>query len=267
MDNTSLMAKLTIADSFSRAAESYDQAAWYQRRVGESALRLVPERMSGTCIDVGAGTGFFTRKLVEYPLFDLVLGIDLAEGMMRFSHQKDTEKMLSLPSWVVGDGESLPLHDHTVDLIYSNMAIQWLAQPELLFSEWRRVLKKQGRIIFSTLLPATLHELASCWEQVDQYQHVNTFTSLAVLEQAVKFSGLNKIYWQRSIDVLQYASLKTLLRELKEVGAHNLNQTRPKGMMGKKKWQQFQEAYELLRSPEGGLPATWHVLYGVLSYE
>ncbi len=256
--------KASIADSFSRAATTYDDSAWYQRRVGDKLLAMIGKGVIHTCVDVGAGTGHFTRKLAKKSAFKRVVGVDLAEGMVRFASEQASNAK-KVPEWLVADAEKLPFPTQSVDLIFSNMAIQWVQQPERLFEEWHRVLNAGGQVIFSTLLPATLHELADCWQKVDAYQHVNNFVSLPVLKQAIEQSGFSIQTWQRSIDVLQYDDLKNLVKELKGVGAHNINASRPKGMMGKQRWQQFQDAYEVLRTPQGTLPATWHVLYGVLS--
>ena len=270
MHENTLLEKTAIADSFSRAAESYDSAAWYQRRVGEKLVSKVdelisPEMLSAQCLDVGAGTGHFSRQLAALPWIDQLSGLDIATGMMRHAsqHTSSSENI----TWLVGDAENLPLKEGTVDLIFSNMAIQWAQQPHTLFKEWARVLKPQGYAAFSTLLPATLHELAACWQKVDAYQHVNQFTPLAEMKQAVEAAGFKIVLFERTIDILQYQDVKSLLKELKAVGAHNINAKRPKAMMGKTHWQQFQSAYEALRTPQGTLPATWHMLYGVLKHD
>jgi malonyl-CoA O-methyltransferase len=262
--------KTVIADSFSRAAESYDSAAWYQRRVGEQLLSKVKEYVAPSaskvqCLDVGAGTGLFTRLLASLPWVDQTMGLDMAEGMVLHARkQASTTKDMT---WLVGDAESLPLKDGSIDLIFSNMAIQWVRHPQRLFKEWARVLKPQGYAAFTTLLPATLHELTTCWQKVDDYQHVNQFTPLPEMKQSINESGLKIELFERKIDILQYQDVKSLLKELKAVGAHNINVKRPKTMMGKTHWQQFQRAYEDLKTPQGALPATWHMLYGVLKHD
>jgi malonyl-CoA O-methyltransferase len=60
---------------------------------------------------------------------------------------------------------------------------------------------------------------------------------------------------------LHYADAMTLMRELKAIGAHNVNVGRPRGLTGRRALARMTEAYEALRG-EAGLPATYEVVYG-----
>ena len=76
--------KRQVAASFSRAAASYDSVAELQRAVGGALLDslpdgFVPERW----LDLGCGTGHFSRVLAErFPTAD-GLALDIAEGMLQ----------------------------------------------------------------------------------------------------------------------------------------------------------------------------------------
>jgi len=61
--------------------------------------------------------------------------------------------------------------------------------------------------------------------------------------------------------VLEYAELRELTRELKALGAHNVNSGRPTGLTGRERVRGFQRAYELQRNSAGKLPATYQVWY------
>jgi malonyl-CoA O-methyltransferase len=61
---------------------------------------------------------------------------------------------------------------------------------------------------------------------------------------------------------LYYPDALSLMRELKAIGAHNVNAGRSRGLTGRQGWQRMVQAYEALRTPQG-LPATWEVVYGV----
>jgi len=60
---------------------------------------------------------------------------------------------------------------------------------------------------------------------------------------------------------LTYADLKTLMRDLKGIGAHNAATARRRGLLGKSAWRRLEQAYETQRR-EGRLPATFEVIYG-----
>ena len=80
--------KSRIRASFDAAAEHYDDAAVLQREVGNRILerleliRLKPE----TILDVGAGTGVFSRALGKRFNKARVISLDLAPRMLVLDH-------------------------------------------------------------------------------------------------------------------------------------------------------------------------------------
>ena len=254
--------KIKVAKSFAKAANTYDAVAGLQRDVGEQLLKLLPSTGAETVVDLGCGTGFFLPKLKTALSPQHLLAVDMAEGMLQFarSHRVEADAV-----YLCGDAEFLPLVDESVDLIFSSLAIQWCEDVDGLFSEIYRVLKPGGRFVFSTLGPETLTELRQSWQTVDSYVHVNQFLPEQSVASAIESSGLNKLSWRQQSVVLQYEKLTDLTRELKNLGAHNVNDGRPQGLMGKQKIKAFRNAYELHRNKQGYLPATYQVWYGVLA--
>jgi malonyl-CoA O-methyltransferase len=62
--------------------------------------------------------------------------------------------------------------------------------------------------------------------------------------------------------VLHYADVHELMRALKNIGAHNVNAGRNRGLTGRSALAKMTTAYECLRT-ELGLPATYQVVYAV----
>ena len=91
--------------------------------------------------------------------------------------------------------------------------------------------------------------------------HVNQFSAREVLEQAVQQSGLSVASWQEQQEIVRYAKLSDLTRELKKLGAHNVNGGRPDGLTGRRRIQALTQAYERFREAEGTLPASYQVWY------
>ena len=58
-----------------------------------------------------------------------------------------------------------------------------------------------------------------------------------------------------------YRELRSLMQDLKHIGAHNVTSGRPRGLTGKRRLQQLVEAYEPFRR-DGVLPASYEVVYG-----
>jgi malonyl-CoA O-methyltransferase len=256
--------KQQVARSFSRAAASYDSVAELQRQVGEQLITQLPvfqpDTTAAVVLDLGCGTGYFTPKLQSAYPDNAVVGLDMAEGMLNYAaaHQANRH-------WLCADAERLPLADQSLQLMFSSLAIQWCEDYPALFAEAYRALQPGGCFVFSTLGPNTLHELRSAWQTVDDYVHVNRFVERAVLAEAVRGSGFAaELQLQEQIITLEYQSLKDLTRELKGLGAHNVNSGRPSGLTGKRRLQQLIAGYEQQRNSRQLLPASYQVWYGCL---
>lgn len=251
--------KKKVAQSFGRAALTYDAVAQLQRDVGKHLLQYAPVQLGAdaTVIDLGSGTGFFTRQLAARFEPANIIGLDIAEGMLHFSQQQTRTQQIK---WLCADAESLPLADHSVDLIFSSLVIQWCSNLLQLLRELARVLKPGGQLVVATLGPNTLHELKSAWQQADNYVHVNQFQPQDSLRFAAVAANLAIDHFAVEQRVIYFDRLTELTRELKALGAHNINSGKPEGLTGRSRIAAFKSAYEQYRE-ERGLPATYEVFY------
>jgi len=255
----SLPDKRQVAASFSRAAKSYDSVAELQRAVGNALLaRLPPTLLPERWLDLGSGTGHFSRALAAlYPQAE-GLAVDIAEGMLRHA-----ESLGGAHHHVVGDAERLPLADGSCDLLFSSLAVQWCSDFAAVLSEAHRVLKPGGVMAFASLCDGTLFELRDSWRSVDGSVHVNRFRPLARYRQLCENAALETSALEVVPHVLHYDDVRDLTHELKALGAHNINPGRPGGLTGRQRIKGLIDAYEGFRQP-AGLPATYQVVYGVL---
>ena len=251
--------KRQVAESFSRAAKSYDGAAAFQRQIADRVLAGIPAGVAcGQVLDVGCGTGYLSAGVRNaFPDAQLT-ALDLAPGMLAYAQAQRPVA----DRWVCGDAESLPLPSQSVDLVVSSLAYQWCEYPEQWGGELRRVLTSGGTAVFSTFGPNTLAELRSAWQSVDNFVHVNRFIGVEELRDRLSAAGLR---FQLTVEqhCLRYLDLKTLMRELKAIGAHNVNNGRHAGLTGRERLRQLVAAYERFRDSDGLLPASYEVVYGV----
>jgi len=255
------IAKSDVAISFSRAASGYDSVAALQREVGQGLLARLDgfQASPSRVLDLGCGTGFFRPALVaRYPGAGYI-GLDLAPGMVEFARARAG----SDGYWLVADGESLPLATASIDLVFSSLTIQWCPHPRQLFAELARVLKPGGRCLFTTLGPDTLGELRAAWAAVDCHQHVNTFLPPADLAAAAATIPDIALRLATRRHCMHYEQVKDLLAELKTLGAHNMNRSRPAGLTSRRSLLGMFRAYETRRA-DGLLPATYDVISGEL---
>jgi malonyl-CoA O-methyltransferase len=255
-----------VRASFDRASASYEAAAVLQSRVADELLtRLEPFRFTPEVVlDVGAGTGRMTGELKRRYRRALVVAIDLAPGMLR--EAKRHQQLFRRFERVCGDALRLPVADASVDVVVSSLMLQWCDPPDQAFAEIRRVLKPDGFCAFSTLGPDTLRELRSAWAEADgmahPYNHVNRFTDMHDVGDAVVRAGLCEPVLDVDRMQLTYPDALALMRDLKTIGAHNVTAGRPRGLLGRARLQRMQNAYESFRR-DGRLPATYEVVYGV----
>ena len=251
--------KRQVAASFSRAAASYDSVAQLQRDVGHTLLARLPLAFA-PCrwLDMGCGTGYFSRVLGDRLPASHGVALDIAEGMLNHARP-----LGGATHFIAGDAERLPLQAASCDLIFSSLAVQWCANFDAVLSEAYRVLRPGGVLAFASLCVGTLDELRESWRAADGLVHVNRFRTFEAYQQLCAASGLWAVSLERLPHVLHYPDVRSLTHELKALGAHNLNPGRPGGLTGRARIVALVDAYEQFRQAQG-LPATYQVVYAVL---
>jgi malonyl-CoA O-methyltransferase len=248
-----------VRRAFGRAARSYEQHDVLQREVQKQLLERLdfyleqPQRV----LDLGAGTGRGSALLKQrYPKAD-VIALDLAAPMLREAKKHASWRRPLLR--VCGNANQLPLADHSIDVLHSNLCIQWCDDAAALFAECVRVLKPGGFLAMSTFGPDTLRELRAAWADSDQQPHVGRFLDMHDLGDAMIAGGLRDPVLDVDRYTLTYADPAGLLRDLKGLGATNADATRQRGLTGKTHYRRMLDAYEKLRV-DGRIPATWEVV-------
>ena len=255
MPNT--LNQIKIAKSFDSATSSYDISARLQRYTGKHLMPWLPDQQALTVLDLGCGTGFFTELLSSN--FDRVIGVDISNKMLNYTKNH----RLSVNHLVAGDAYHLPFQNNSVDLIYSNLVIQWCENLSHLFSEIFRVLKPGGQFVFTTLLDQTLSELKSAWGQVDNDKHVIDFKKDIDIKTELSKQGAQLSSHHVQDVILEYENVLHLARELKGLGANHVPKKQNRGLAGKDKWQKMTKAYEDFVEPNGIYPATYRVFSGL----
>lgn len=260
--------KRLVRRSFSRAAADYDRSAVLQhevcRRLAErlECICLEPERI----LDAGAGTGYGGRLLSErFPKAGLI-ELDIAEGMLHAARGARPGWKRWLPggkrdTYLCADLENLPLATGSIDLAWSNLAMQWCNDLDQLFAGMHRVLRDDGVLIFTTFGPDTLKELRQAFGTLDGFTHVSRFADMHDIGDALMRNGFASPVMEMELFTLTYDRLRDLMLDLKSIGAHNATSGRRRGMTGKEEWRHLEVAYEQFRH-EGKLPATYEVIYG-----
>jgi len=265
-----------IRRAFGHAAASYDAHAVLQREVCDRLLERLDfmTLQPGRVLDVGTGTGYGLAHLrARYAEAELC-ALDIAPTMLNAARtrlpqptwaQRVLSRLIPHPSplthWVCADMERLPLTANSTNLVWSSLALQWADNLEATLKGFHRVLAPGGLLIFATFGPDTLKELRAAFSAVDNAPHVNQFVDLHDIGDMLIHTGFASPVIEMDMLTLTYADLKTLMRDLKGIGAHNAAAARRRGLFGKSAWVRLEQAYETQRR-EGRLPATFEVIYG-----
>jgi len=253
--------KAGVRAAFDRASATYEAAAVLQSRVADELLsRLEPfDFHPQVVLDLGAGTGRGAAALKRRYRRSLVIALDLAPGML---HQAARHQSLFRRfERVCADAARLPLESASIDIVFSNLMLQWCDPLDEVFAEVRRVLKPQGFFAFTTFGPDTLKELRSAWAEADTHNHVNRFLDMHDVGDALVRAGLQEPVLDIDRTQLTYTDGMSVMRDLKSIGARNATAGRPRALAGRARLQRVLTAYESFRK-NGRLPATYEVVYG-----
>ena len=254
--------KHAIRRSFDRAASSYDRHAVLQREVESRLLeriefqRLEPARV----LDMGCGTGSASESLAGRFEQARVIALDWAPAMLTQSTVTDSNPR-SDTSLLCADMHSLPLASRSVDLVFSNLALQWSYDLPAMFRELRRVMATNAMLIFTSYGPDTLSELKQAWRAVDDLPHVNDFPDMHDIGDELLAAGFREPVMDAERLTLEYPGVKSLMRELQGLGERNVASARLRGLTGKKRMQGVLNAYQQFRRKDR-YPATFEVIYG-----
>lgn len=246
MNTQHLLDEEKLIDSFSKHASSYDRYAQLQKSMAERLASLLPAPLPDNILEIGCGTGLFTRHLLTQPVKQLVLN-DIAPGMLEF-----LSKSLSLPKATkLSSGNAERVNFENMDLICANAVFQWFQNPQETLGKLNRALTINGNLIFSTFGPKTLIEFrqaANLESPIDLYDK-ETWVEM------VKESGFSVKFLDVEIRKIFFSSTMTLLKNLQQIGAAPIRMVKTGGL------RKLMRDYDSRFSTTQGVYATWELYY------
>ena len=208
-------------------------------------MKIAPRRV----LDAGSGPWRDSRALAKRYAAAEVLALDFSLGMLR-AGRRALDLFARTPRLVCGELSALPLADGSIDLVWSNLSLQWTGDPPSALREFHRVLAPGGLVMFSSLGPDTLKELRATAGAA----RVHAFVDMHDLGDMLVAAGFNAPVMDMEMLTLAYARGEGLLDDLRASGQTSARADRPRGLAGKG-WR------ERLRA---GLPreASFEVVYG-----
>lgn len=247
--------------SFGRAAAGYAEVAVLQREVESrllEQLEVLGETRPLRVLDVGSGPGRASGVMKgRWPKSE-VIALDLALPMLR---QVGRHTRFWRPvRRVCADATALPFADGSIDLLFSSLCLQWVHDLPTALSEFRRVLRPEGLLLFSTFGPDTLVELREAYLQAGERQPpLSPFAAIQQVGDALVAAGYRNPVLERERFTLDYPDVMSLLRELRAIGAGDARLQRPRGLGGRGRQRAMIATYESRLEGER-IASTWEVI-------
>jgi malonyl-CoA O-methyltransferase len=148
------MSMSSIKNKVNVAPATYAAAAALANVVGEEMLARLEwvTLQPAVVLELGCGDGHCTRLLHERYPEAKIISLEADYPMLEYAAQQVKNPV----EFMCADPAKLPFPDQTVDLVFANLVLPWATHIETLLREWRRVLRPEGLLVFTSLGPDTL---------------------------------------------------------------------------------------------------------------
>ncbi|MFQ5635330.1 MAG: methyltransferase domain-containing protein [Gammaproteobacteria bacterium] len=246
-----------IRRGFSRAAARFEERDFLHAEIRRRLLeRLETVRLEPRMIlDLGCGTGAALPDLrSRFPRAGIV-PLDLTHAMLRAG--------AASRGGICADAARLPLEDHSIDVIFSNLMLHHCPDPAAVLAEARRVLRAPGLITLTTFGPDNLRELGRAWATADRYSHVSPFTDMHDVGDALVRAGFSEPVIDSQALTITYGAFESLINDLRAAGATNATEHRNRGLTGREAAGRLRAAWQALAASDGRTPITVEVIFGI----
>jgi len=270
---------------FERRAATFGAVAFLPREIAQrmgERLEYIKIDPAGV-LDAGCGRGedlsFLAKRFPEAAVF----GVDLS-GAMLAQARAHAMRVMGRSRWLPAilaklfgrrgprvaqaDFLALPFPADALDFVWSNLALHWHSRPDLVFPEWRRALRVNGLLMFSTLGPDTLRELRRAYAQAEaslgmaSRARVIEFVDMHDLGDMLVDSGFEIPVMDQEMLTVTYSSSASLLADVRLWGAYPFERAASPDGGGRRLRQALDEALDAQRRPDGTLALTFEVIYG-----
>jgi ubiquinone/menaquinone biosynthesis C-methylase UbiE len=134
-----------IRDRFTRTAQVFgDYAVSYRVPFAETLMRLVSAGPNDRVTDLACGPGTLALRFARGVRW--VCGVDLTPAMLARARQTAADENLANTSWAVGDAQSLPFADNSLEIAVTSYSLHHIPDPAQTIQEMARVVKRGGRV-------------------------------------------------------------------------------------------------------------------------
>ena len=205
-----------IRQYFSRSAIRYHEHAKFQQKIASSlAERSCDSFQPASILELGCGTGFLTKLLVDHYPTASIDAVDISSDMIQLAKQ-------TLPTanicWRVEDMNQISTHQQ-FDLVASSTALHWGDPVEQLIQRIAQLIRPGGKLIAAVMTAGTLDELHRIRQSVaPQKVPLQQLPSEQQLTHALAEAQLTISSLTTETYVQHFSSSRDLLRQLRLTG-------------------------------------------------
>ena len=122
------------------------RVSYFKDELRELAINSVNIK-NKTILDLGSGTGFISLRVAKES--NIVFPLDASTNMLKELYASAKKENLTNIYPIKGVAEDLPIFDESVDIIFMNMALHHVANPNKAIKEMFRVLKIGGTVVIT----------------------------------------------------------------------------------------------------------------------
>ena len=244
----------SVRKAFTDAADQYDILTSLHKEIGRELVKKNIRREANFVLDVGTGTGYIANKAKFFFPNATIVGLDIAEGMIEKAAQ--THEGIK---WIQADGESLPFNDQTFDIIFSNLAYQWIPDLPKAFAQARRVLADGGSFNGTLFGAKTCEELFSSLAAVNPSLSIRRLVTVDDVRKTLNAVGFRDVRVDYELIKVEFKDIWELLGWFKSIGANQL--PREEAFIGKDTLSKAGEYYQQHYPYNDGICASFEVIW------
>ncbi len=248
-----MLDKAKIKKRFAKASSTYEQQALIQKQVcvelAQSMQQFIPQKHWNKVLEIGCGTGSFTREVLKLNQVDVLYLNDLYAESAEFNYAMSLENTHVQP-WM-GDIEQLEIPQN-LDLVMSSSVFQWMTDLPALLEKINSSLKPKGFLVFSSFGPENLREIKQLTGCGLDYLEIH------ILQRYLLEQDFEIVMMKNEVQQMHFDHPRDVLQHLKETGVTATGQHR----WTKSSLQQFYLDYaQFMVHPSSDQPAyplTYH---------
>ncbi len=204
--------KTLVKNSFKKNLKTYEDNAFVQKKMAQELINMLPCKNHSRVLEIGVGTGYFTRLLAENISYKDFFANDIVQECSNY-----LSKVIEGAVFVSGDIESVNI-PQDIDLVVSNATLQWVSDLDEILLKISASLNKEGCFVFSTFGKKNFYELKDVSGMGLKYYSKEELKS--VLERYFEVIEIKE-----SEEKLFFNSFKELLKHIKLTGVNGVSST------------------------------------------